>query len=87
MKRVLLGLLALYRRLLSPALHTLFPGGCRYQPTCSEYAAIAVAHYGALRGGRLALCRIARCHPWSRGGYDPVPLRPDSPSARHLHKP
>jgi putative membrane protein insertion efficiency factor len=72
-----------YKRWVSPALHTLggslFPvrGGCRYLPTCSEYAAIAIARYGWLRGTAMAVARVSRCHPWSRrgrrGGFDPVP--------------
>jgi len=59
-----------YKRWLSPAL----PAGCRYVPTCSEFAAEAVAHHGAWRGGLMAVWRLLRCHPFARGGYDPVPL-------------
>ena len=73
MTRILLALLAFYRRWLSPALHSLSPGGCRYLPTCSEYAAIAIATHGPLRGVALAAWRLLRCHPFSRGGLDPVP--------------
>jgi uncharacterized protein len=73
MTRVLLALLALYRRWLSPALHTLNPGGCRFVPTCSEYAAAAIATHGPLRGVALATWRLLRCHPFSRGGLDQVP--------------
>lgn len=73
MTRILLALLALYRRWLSPALHALSPGGCRYLPTCSEYASIAIATHGPLRGGALAAWRLLRCHPFSRGGLDLVP--------------
>ncbi len=47
-------------------------GQCRYLPTCSEYAIQSLRRYGALRGGLRALRRLLRCHPWSRGGYDPV---------------
>lgn len=67
--------LTIYRRVLSPALHTLalLPGGCPYQPTCSEYAALACAQHGLLRGSVLALWRLLRCNPFSRGGWDPVP--------------
>ena len=65
-----LALLALrgYKRFLSP----LLPPSCRYTPTCSEYAYEAVSRYGIVRGGAKALWRILRCHPWSRGGYDPL---------------
>ncbi|MGC9157612.1 MAG: membrane protein insertion efficiency factor YidD [Terracidiphilus sp.] len=88
MTRVLLALLDFYRRWLSPAIHTLEPGGCRYLPTCSEYASMAIAIHGPWRGVALALRRLARCHPFARGGLDPVPPpkrpggsgRPVSPS-------
>jgi hypothetical protein len=58
-----------YKRFLSP----LLPAACRFQPTCSEYAAEAVSMHGVMRGSALAASRILRCHPWSRGGFDPVP--------------
>ncbi|KTD65986.1 membrane protein insertion efficiency factor YidD [Legionella spiritensis] len=45
---------------------------CRFYPSCSQYALIAIKHYGVLKGFRLACCRLLRCHPWSDGGYDPV---------------
>jgi len=73
MTRILLGLLAFYRRWLSPALHSLGTGGCKFLPTCSEYASVAIATHGPLRGSSLAIWRILRCHPFSRGGLDPVP--------------
>ncbi len=66
---VLRGLIRLYQLFLSPVL----PPGCRYLPTCSDYAAEAIAVHGPLRGGWLALRRLARCHPWGGSGYDPVP--------------
>ena len=78
MTRLLLAVLAFYRRWLSPALHTLSPGGCKYVPTCSEYAAIAIASRGPLRGSALAAWRLMRCHPFARGGFDPVPVTPTS---------
>jgi putative membrane protein insertion efficiency factor len=59
-----------YQLLVSP----LLPPSCRFWPSCSEYAAEAIRRHGALRGGGLALHRLARCHPWGgSGGYDPVP--------------
>jgi putative membrane protein insertion efficiency factor len=74
MTRILLYLLALYRRWLSPALHSLSPGdGCKFLPTCSEYASQAIATHGPLRGFLLASWRLLRCHPFTRGGLDPVP--------------
>lgn len=62
-------LIRLYQRLISP----LLPPSCRFTPTCSNYALQAIERYGFLRGGWLGLKRIARCHPWNPGGYDPVP--------------
>jgi putative membrane protein insertion efficiency factor len=66
-------LLSGYKRLVSPLLHVLFPSHCKFLPTCSDYAYVAIVRHGWLRGGWLALRRIARCHPWSDGGFDPVP--------------
>lgn len=73
MTRILLATLAVYRRWISPALHSINPGGCRFVPTCSEYAAVAIATHGPLRGMALATWRLLRCQPFSRGGLDPVP--------------
>ena len=73
MTRILLAVLAFYRRWLSPAIHTLSPGGCRYLPTCSEYAQTAIAWHGPLKGSAMAIWRILRCNPFTRGGLDPVP--------------
>jgi putative membrane protein insertion efficiency factor len=67
-KIVTLQLLRAYKWAISP----MFPPACRYVPTCSEYAMEAVERYGALRGGWMALCRVLRCHPFARAGYDPV---------------
>jgi putative membrane protein insertion efficiency factor len=67
--RVILFLLALYRRTLSPLLGQ----RCRFEPSCSEYASVAIARFGSARGGILAAVRLARCQPLCRGGFDPVP--------------
>ena len=69
MKRALLWLIRFYRSAISPRK----PAMCKYIPTCSQYGEEAVERYGALLGGVLALWRILRCNPFSRGGYDPVP--------------
>lgn len=64
-----LGLVWFYQRFISP----LTAPSCRYVPTCSVYATEAIKKHGPWRGGRLALRRIASCHPWGGHGYDPVP--------------
>lgn len=74
MTRALLALLAFYKRWLSPALHWTRIGGCKYLPTCSEYAQIALLRHGALYGSLLAVWRVLRCNPFSNGGVDEVPL-------------
>jgi hypothetical protein len=86
MTRILLAALVFYRRWLSPAVHSLSAGGCRFQPTCSEYAAVAIATHGPWRGSALAIWRLLRCHPFSRGGLDQVPPAafPHSPSHEPL---
>lgn len=69
MRRVLIFFVRAYQVGLSP----LLPPSCRYYPTCSAYAIEALQKHGALRGGWLAARRIARCHPFHPGGFDPVP--------------
>jgi len=71
MRRVLVALVDLYRRFVSP----LLPPMCRFQPTCSQYAREALLTHGALKGLLLAAWRILRCNPFGKGGYDPVPPR------------
>lgn len=70
MKKILIAIVRFYQRNISP-----YKGGatCRFVPTCSEYALEALEKYGALKGSLLAIRRILRCHPLSKGGYDPVP--------------
>ncbi|HEY5403693.1 MAG TPA: membrane protein insertion efficiency factor YidD [Pyrinomonadaceae bacterium] len=68
MKTVLISFLRTYKLAISP----LLPPSCRFIPTCSEYAIDAITRYGALRGTRLAIWRVLRCHPFHPGGYDPV---------------
>jgi putative membrane protein insertion efficiency factor len=68
-----------YQLLVAP----LLPPSCRFQPSCSCYAALAVSEHGGLKGGWLALKRIGRCHPWGGSGYDPVP--PAKTSSGHPH--
>jgi putative membrane protein insertion efficiency factor len=62
-----------YKRAVSPLLHSFGVSNCIFLPTCSEYAYVAIARYGWLRGSWLALRRVAKCHPLSKGGVDPVP--------------
>ena len=69
MSKLLLGLIKAYRYCISPLLGP----NCRFFPSCSDYAAEAIDKYGAGHGSRLALKRVASCHPWHPGGYDPVP--------------
>jgi len=84
MKYALIGLLKLYRLFISP----LYGQVCKYYPTCSAYALEAVQTHGALRGSALAAKRLARCHPWSAGGYDPVPgTEHVHAAAHHAHSP
>ena len=71
MQTVLIMLLRAYRYFVSP----LLGNHCRFHPSCSHYALDAVRLHGALHGSALAARRLARCHPWCAGGYDPVPTR------------
>ena len=69
MKKILISMIRFYQRYLSPLKST----KCPYIPSCSHYGLEAVQKYGAFKGGILALWRIVRCNPFSKGGYDPVP--------------
>lgn len=69
MTRAIVLLIRLYQLAISP----LFPPSCRFYPSCSHYAAEAISRYGIVAGATLAIKRVARCHPWQPGGFDPVP--------------
>ena len=68
---ILRGAFRVYKAVISPMLHAVSPTQCKFLPTCSEYAYVAVARHGAVRGTALALWRLARCHPFARGGPGP----------------
>jgi putative membrane protein insertion efficiency factor len=68
MKKILIAIVKLYKFLISPIL----PGSCRFVPSCSEYSLEALERYGALKGTWLSVRRVARCHPFHPGGFDPV---------------
>ena len=79
MKTVLLWLVRAYQVALSP----MFGPSCRFYPTCSNYAMDAIREHGALKGAMLAAVRLAKCHPWHPGGFDPVPKKPGQQDASH----
>jgi putative membrane protein insertion efficiency factor len=68
-RAILLASIRFYRSWIGPAL----PPSCRFEPSCSAYGLESITHFGALRGGYLTVRRVLRCHPWHRGGTDPVP--------------
>jgi len=76
MNSLALILIKLYQKTLSPdhgLLQGFFPNGaCKYHPTCSQYSYDAIAKFGILKGVQIGVLRIVRCHPWSKGGYDPI---------------
>ncbi|HVZ67630.1 MAG TPA: membrane protein insertion efficiency factor YidD [Patescibacteria group bacterium] len=77
MKKIALGMIRFYHGLkpIRSQITRMLTGSdasCRYSPTCSDYAAQAINKYGVIKGGGMGLLRILRCHPWSRGGYDPL---------------
>ena len=75
MKKLILTAVQFYKRFFSGALKVLLGGGCRFYPTCSDYASEAIERFGPGKGTALAIKRIAKCHPFNPGGVDPVPQR------------
>jgi len=74
MKRITIFFLKIYKLFISPALAYLFGKGCRFVPTCSDYAMESIKKYGVIKGGELSLKRISKCHPFNHSPYlDPVP--------------
>ncbi|MGV3043043.1 membrane protein insertion efficiency factor YidD [Staphylococcus rostri] len=73
MKSIFISCIRFYQRFISP----LTPPSCRFYPTCSNYAVEAIQVHGALKGSWLAIKRILKCHPFHKGGFDPVPLKKD----------
>ena len=71
MKKLFLGIIRFYQKKISP----LTPPKCKYYPTCSQYGYEAIERFGVIKGSALALWRILRCNPFSKGGYDPVPQK------------
>ena len=71
MKKLFLGIIRFYQKKISP----LTPPKCKYYPTCSQYGYEAIERFGVIMGSALALWRILRCNPFSKGGYDPVPQK------------
>jgi putative membrane protein insertion efficiency factor len=73
MKKILLIVLSFYKRVFSSLILFLFGGGCRFSPTCSEYAKGAIEKHGVAKGTLLSVKRLSHCHPFNQAGYDPVP--------------
>jgi|YelNatPaOPRAMG01_1025707.scaffolds.fasta_scaffold00801_22 putative membrane protein insertion efficiency factor len=89
-QRIVIGALRVYRAVVSPvwsALASPWGLGCRFTPTCSQYAVEAVSRHGTVKGLGLALRRLSRCHPWGPWGYDPVPDRLEPVDAEEFRRP
>lgn len=76
LKKILIGFVQFYQKFISP----MFPPSCRYTPTCSSYMIQSIERFGAIKGTGMGVWRILRCHPFVKGGYDPVPEK-----KRHKH--
>ena len=76
MRFLVIAMIQVYQMMVRPFLI----GNCKFQPTCSHYAAEAVQNHGVIRGGWLALTRVCRCHPFGPGGIDPIPPGEEKPS-------
>lgn len=74
MKSLLIQLIRFYQKFISP----MMPPTCRYQPTCSQYGIEAIQYHGIIKGTWLTIKRILRCHPFSKGGFDPVPIKEEN---------
>ena len=87
LQHILIGAVRGYRLTLAPAQTLLFgaTGGCRFTPSCSQFAIEAVQTHGALTGSALAVGRICRCHPWGGCGHDPVPAKKTRPLTAVAH--
>lgn len=77
MRRLAILLIRVYQIFVAPLIGNV----CRFEPSCSRYAMAVIERFGIFRGSLLAVKRIARCHPWNPGGYDPPPLPHDHPAA------
>ncbi len=84
MKWLLLTLIRAYQLTLSKLLLAVFGPVCRFEPSCSRYAAACIQGHGVLRGSLLSVKRLCRCHPFHPGGYDPPPLAPEKKTAPRL---
>ena len=74
MKYLFILLIRIYQKIISP----LFPGSCRFSPTCSQYAVEAIKNHGTIKGLYLGTKRILKCNPWGGCGYDPVPEKKEN---------
>lgn len=81
LQKLFLSLIYVYQHFISP----MTPATCRFYPTCSEYTREAIVVYGPLKGTHMGIRRILKCHPFHKGGFDPVPLKKDNKHCQHKH--